>query len=229
MCRLAYIKRPFRGMAEWLKSLEASCGGDGNGIAVGDRAVKGVKISVDETVQALHDLQPKRRRGKRKQRPALWHTRRTSSGGSSDDLCHPFPCDDGWLCHNGHWQWAHEAAIKINGFGAMSDTRLFSMVIDRDGFEKATTEHTPPGVWMHMRYDGKLAIWYGSGDLVYCPRLEAWGSEPAEVGGEWYSVEKGWYGYGMRPKKLKARSIEQYVYSDDNTMIEGDVFAKWWR
>jgi len=195
MCRLAYIKRPFDGMAAWLASLESSMGGNGNGVAVADRCVKGVSISVKRTVHAMDDLQ----RGRR-HTPVLWHTRRTSSGNTHDDLCHPFPCDGGWLAHNGHWQWAHAEALKVNGFGPMSDTRLFSMVVDRDSFESAVARLAPPGVWLHMRHDGKLAVWLGSGDLWYCSKLGAWGSEPAKVG-SWFEVQSGWYGYGETPKR----------------------------
>jgi hypothetical protein len=240
MCRLAYIKRPFQGMTEWLRKLEQSAGGDGNGIAVGDRCIKGVKISVEETVQALHDMQPRKtkktKRGKKIVLPALWHTRRTSSGGDHDALCHPHPCDGGWLVHNGHWQWAHEEALKVDNFGPMSDTRLFATVVDRDGFEVAVKEHQPPGVWLHMQYDGKLAVWLGSGDLWYCPALGAWGSEPAAVGGRWTRLARGWRGYGDKPKKRDeafSPMVTRYVYHDDHESDNGgssfsDHFS-WWR
>ncbi|MDE2104739.1 MAG: hypothetical protein KGL39_46310, partial [Patescibacteria group bacterium] len=145
MCRLAYIRRPFDGMQEWLEQLERSCGGDGNGVAVGNGLVKGVSLTVQQTVIEI-ERHAKRNHG---WAHSLWHTRKTSSGGDCDQLCHPFACDNGWLAHNGHW---HQMAMEAKKFrGNWSDTRMFSLLVDRTGFADAITKYEPPGVWLHMR------------------------------------------------------------------------------
>ncbi len=203
MCRLAYIPKAFKGMAEWLAQLEQSAGGDGVGVAVGRRHCKGVRMTVQDAAAAAGELQM---RG-RKRLPVLFHTRRTSSGGDSDELCHPFACAEGWLAHNGHWHAGHVEAQKVKGRGPMSDSRFFSMVVDDLGFEAAVEELRPPGVWLHMHRDGDLAVWKNGGSLFYCPSLGVWGSEPPDVGlgikleGGWHRVDDGLHGYGETPEE----------------------------
>lgn len=207
MCRLAYFKRPFAGLRNWLEQLEASCGGDGNGVAVGGGLVKGVHLTVAQTVAEIE----RHARANRGWAPALWHTRRTSVGGNKDVLCHPFACDDGWLVHNGHW---HEMAQEARRFGdGWSDTRMFSVLVERDGFADAVAEHEPPGVWLHMRRDGKLAVWKGSGSLWHAADVGAWGSEPCAGYGDWAEVARGWCGYGCKPETV-ARGDWYEVFCD---------------
>jgi hypothetical protein len=222
MCRLAYITRPFDGLTDWLRQLEKSCGGDGNGAAVGKAHVKGVKLSVEHTVGFWHDMRKAHQSKKLAMPPMLWHTRRTSSGGDCDELCHPFECDGGWLVHNGHWQMAHERANRLTMKQPMSDTRFFSMVVDELGFEKAVEEFTPPGVWLHMLRNGQLSVFKGSGQLVYSPDLDAWGSEPASVG-EWFTVDSGLlYGYGEKPERSEASVAKLHEVWWDKSQ-SGDV------
>lgn len=199
MCRLAYIPHVFDGVDEWLSKLEQSAGGDGMGIAVGRKSLKAVQMTVEEAVAAMHNLQPQRR-GKHDPLPSLWHTRRTSSGGDSDELCHPFRCDGGWLVHNGHWHAMHLQAQQRGQL--MSDSRLFSGVVHDMGFEAAVKEMTPPGVWLHMKRGGELAAWKSGGSLVYCPKLGAYGSEPAD-GFKWHDVADGFTNYGEAPKRKR--------------------------
>lgn len=212
MCRLAYIPEPFHGLEAWLNQLVASAGGDGCGVAVGKRVLKGVKVSVAQTVAAMHNLQPGRK-GDRKPLPSLWHTRRTSSGGDSDVLCHPFACDGGWLAHNGHWHAMHLEAQKR--VGPMSDSRLFAAVVHDRGFEAAVTELTPPGVWLHMRKSGRLAVWKSGGSLYYCPDLGAYGSEPSK-GFTWYSVADGFTDYGDDPVRVREPRVLPNWYWRNN-------------
>ncbi len=205
MCRLAFVTRPFDGLTAWLRQLERSAGGHGNGAAVGGRHCKGTRLSVHHTVGFWHDL---RRTAKAKHKvrpPMLWHTRRTSSGATLDELCHPFPCAGGWLAHNGHWPLAHERGLAMQAeHGPMSDTRFFSMVVGEMGFERAVDRFTPPGVWLHMLRCGRLAVYKGSGSLCWSPDLDAWGSEPADVG-EWWQLDSGLlWGYGEKPEKTEA-------------------------
>ena len=189
MCRVAYVKRPFADMERWFHQLECSAGGDGNGVAVGPHHDKGVDLSVEQTVGFVEHYAARRREQKKAPLPALWHTRRTSSGDSCDDLCHPFPCDGGWLVHNGHWGWAHQEAAKVQA-RPMSDTRLFSLIVDNNGFESAVKKFEPPGVWLHMTRDGSLRVWKRRGDLCYSLGVGALGSEPAAVG-KWQDVADG--------------------------------------
>ena len=174
MCRLVYIPRPFDGLHDWLLDLEASCGGHGTGVAVGDRVIKGREVSAAYSYHEIVDNHNTAVRNHRKRLPYLWHTRYTSSGGHHDSLCHPFKCAGGWLVHNGHWS-ALDAKAKAYD-GPMSDTRLFSLMVNgsKDGFVGLTRDLNPPGVWLHMLHDGRLAIHKGSGSLVYCPELGAY-------------------------------------------------------
>lgn len=197
MCRLAYIPKPFDGMKDWLEQMERSAGGHGGGVAAGKWLLKGIQVDARTTAREMLLVHLAAKKGKRKLPPLLWHTRLTSSGGHHNDLCHPFACDDGHLVHNGHWQAMHEQARKVQGT-PMSDTRLFSFVVDKNGFINAVLDNDPPGVWMHMDHDGQLAVWKRGGSLVYCPDMGVWGSEPANVG-KWYNVSDGVYDYGEEP------------------------------
>ncbi len=220
MCRLAFIERPFKGLETWLKQLERSAGGNGNGVAVGRQVLKGIKLSVVATVAAMHNLQPPRR-GRKRPLPALWHTRRTSSGNSVDQLCHPHRCAGGWLAHNGHWSIAHTEAMKLTGRGPMSDTRFFSLLVQHRGFLKAAREFRPPGVWLHMRDNGSLAAWKSGGSLWHCPELGAWGSEPATMGA-WHRVADGEYGYGDAPAREPNECVDDLWDWEEACLAEFD-------
>ena len=193
MCRLAFITKRFKGFHEWLAMLEASQGGHGNGVAVGRESLKGVDVTVDATVDFIRSCN----------RNVLWHTRRISSGHKCDELCHPFPCDGGWLVHNGHWSEGDDIADTIRILkpddGAMSDTKLFALLVDKLGFERAVKRYEPSGVWLHMTHKGKLRVWKNWGSLHYSPDLNAYGSEPAEHG-YWFEVADGFYRPGEVPK-----------------------------
>ena len=195
MCRLAYIPKLFKSLPQWLRQLEESFGGDGNGIAMGGELFKGLGMTVEACVNLMR-FGPL---------PALWHTRKVSSGHKNDRLCHPFPCDGGWLAHNGHWQAGHIAAMThrdINGGPVLSDTAFFALLVDRMGFETACDKYNPTGVWLFMEESGLLSVHKNGGSLHFCRKLGAWGSEPARQG-KWIEVPDGWYGPGERPKPPK--------------------------
>ncbi len=204
MCRLAYIPRPFARVGQWLKAMERSNGGHGCGVAMSDYSTKGTGTSAADTADIIRQAFDATRRAHKRHVPVLWHTRFTSSGGHHDELCHPFKCDGGWLAHNGHWGLFHDKAAKLRKSSPglpMSDTRLFSLMVDRSGFEKAVLKWEPPGVWLHMNYDGDLAVWKGSGSLVYCPEFGAFGSE-AHTTGTWRDVALGLTERGCFPKTV---------------------------
>lgn len=194
MCRLAFVTRRFKTLPQWLEQLERSNGGHGNGVVTADGEVyKGVDLRVEDTLCVL--------RGTRA--PALWHSRRVSSGPKCDELCHPFDCAGGWLVHNGHWSWGDFAAEifqDLLGGGHVSDTRLFSKLVDKMGFAKATAKYKPSGVWLWMNGKGKLSAYKNGGSLYYSANLQCWGSEPAPQG-HWFQVKDGLYPAGVLPKE----------------------------
>lgn len=190
MCRLAYVSKPFKGMRRWLADLEKSAGGDGTGFVSGGKVTKSVAMSAKQSFELIEKW------------PCLWHTRRVSSGPKVDELCHPFPCDDGWLVHNGHWHSGHVAAKGLEDIldmAPLSDSAYFAILVDKLGFADACKRYGPNGVWLHMdRHSKSLAVWKNGGSLWYSPKLGAWGSEPAGDG--WHKVEDGWYNYGEEPE-----------------------------
>ena len=199
MCRLAYIRERPAQLSGWLAQMEKSAGGDGNGVVLAKRAActKGVKVALSETVDIIQNSAA----------PALWHTRRVSSGIKSDDLCHPFQVAGGWMVHNGHW-WDGDRASSIlrdaTGLGPVSDTRLFSMVADRRGFRIACLDYRPQGVWLWMNPKGKLSVWKNGGSLWYNPELKTFGSE-TDGKGYWYEVADGWHSPKIEPRKMSAK------------------------
>jgi len=198
MCRLAYISKAFIGMQAWLNLMERSNGGDGSGVAIGDRVLKGYRMPATATGYEVTKRHTDARCRKKKIQPALWHTRLASSGDLCDDLCHPFPCADGWLVHNGHWHKMHEEARKAaTSHRPMSDTSLFSEIVDGVGFSTAVLEMQPPGVWLHMLHDGRLSVWKRGGSLHFNPATGSWGSEAWCE--RWYEVKDGFYDYGDEP------------------------------
>lgn len=193
MCRLAYIPRPFDGMADWLAEMERSNGGHGTGLAIGLRLVKAVKHDAEWAAAEIERNHRAAKKAHRRSAPALWHTRYTSSGSTVDVLCHPFACGGGFLAHNGHWHYMHTFAAKYKDY---SDTRMFSTVVDKLGFAKAVHGYSPPGVWLHMLEDGRLAVWKQGGSLWYNPYLCVLGSQPPIFGDDnWFKVEDGFYPY----------------------------------
>lgn len=195
MCRLAYIPKPFPGMADWLAEMEKSKGGDGTGLAIGSRLVKAVKHDAKWAAFEISRHAWAAKKAHCKMTPALWHTRWTSSGQTTDVLCHPFACGGGFLAHNGHWAYMHEHASRYTNY---SDTRMFAeTVVERIGFEKGVKAYNPPGVWLHMLSgDGRLAVWKLGGSLWYNPQLGVLGSQPPIFGDDrWHRVDDGWYSY----------------------------------
>jgi hypothetical protein len=195
MCRLAFITERFP-VKDWLQQLEKSMGGDGNGIAIGKTLIKGVKVTIDKISDIIMNSKE----------PALFHTRRVSSGIKNDHLCHPFPCRKGFLAHNGHWTDGHNAACVLDDLRFLkefaSDSQVFSFVVDKIGFERAVTKYKPDGVWFFLNKKGKLFVYKNYGVVYYSPEYDAWGSEKSDEG-HWYAVEDGYYTPGDTPKEAQ--------------------------
>jgi hypothetical protein len=197
MCRLAFITRRFAGIPDWLEQMEKSFGGDGNGIATLANGIrKGVNLSVKGTVDILEQ-----ERG-----PALWHSRKVSSGMKCDELCHPFPTAGGFLVHNGHWSEGARMAEVLDTIyeGDYSDTWLMARLIRVLGFRKAVNRYKPSGVWLYMSKKGNLGIYKNGGNLWHSGKLRAFGSEaPAntEKWHHWHRVADGLYMPGDRIQK----------------------------
>jgi len=191
MCRLLYLPskvRPKRVvLIEWLESLIASQGGDGNGLAtLRGGVVKGLSLDAEQCADLILAS-----RG-----AALWHTRAVSSGIKSDDLCHPFDTGHGWLAHNGHW---HQGAFAAKLFqGSWSDTAIAAYWIELYGWDSFCRE-CRVGVWLHLTPRG-LQVLYCSGSLYVESRTGALCSEPTRLWGDWQPVRPGAYQAGERPK-----------------------------
>lgn len=86
------------GLAEFLKYLEKSCGGHGNGVALlyqkskKIEIKKGVNFRVEEAAELLK---------RKKYDWCIFHTRLASAGGISDKNCHPFKKGEDVIAMNG--------------------------------------------------------------------------------------------------------------------------------
>jgi hypothetical protein len=185
-------------LPQWFAQLEKSCGGDGNGVAVGDDMCKGLRLQTKACARIV--LQSVR--------PALFHTRYSSVGGRRNSLCHPFDCCGGWLIHNGHWEAGAMEANRQWALGGpmKSDTQVMSEYVDKHGFAKTLRKILPPGVWLWMnRKTDELWVYKFGGSLWICEKLGALGSEPAPEG-KWLQVQNGLYTlHDFQSKKEKRR------------------------
>ena len=107
MCRIAVIPNP-RGqpeLAEMLEALQASNGGDGNGVALIPemRVIKGVELSTANIAKIVADRSD----------PVIFHTRRASVGAVCNHLCQPFKAGDIVLAHNGTSTGWREIALAL--------------------------------------------------------------------------------------------------------------------
>ena len=107
MCRIAVIPNP-RGqpeLAEMLEALQASNGGDGNGVALIPemRVIKGVELSTAKIAKIVADRSD----------PAIFHTRLASVGAVCNHLCQPFRAGGIVLAHNGTSIGWREIALAL--------------------------------------------------------------------------------------------------------------------
>lgn len=209
MCRLAYFGRHFDALPAWLLQLEKSFGGDGTGFATQGVMFKAVDMTAEQSYDKIKTVKA----------PVLWHTRKCSSGRKVDELCHPFPCDGGFLVHNGHWYEGDMAARAMSDIGEitdeLSDTAFFARLVDSLGFASAVIKYKPSGVWLHMNHRGRLALYKNGGSLHYCPKLQAWGSEPAPQG-KWWEISNGYLDYGRKPRiKVKEKKEKPFASFQD--------------
>jgi hypothetical protein len=195
MCRLARITSSWPGLLDYLRQLQRSCGGDGNGLAYQHLFLKGLKLSNKRIAELIQE--------KPEGAPALYHTRMASVGDRCSNLCHPFHCHKGWLVHNGTWcEGAKHARLLTKQTGQQfSDTAVMAMLIETTSFACAMKKYDPWGVWLWQSYDGELFVHKHWGSLCYSPSLDAWGSE-APIGPDgldWYDVKDGDYLPGETP------------------------------
>ncbi len=217
MCRLARITRWWPGLEDWLRQLQRSYGGDGNGVASGGKCLKGLNVTNRKIAKRI----------KRSRLPSLYHTRWCSSGWRCSFLCHPFRCGGGWLAHNGTWyegaktaeQWSKESGQP------WSDTLVMAAVMDRLGFAEAMERRNPSGVWLWQNYKGELHVHKRFGQLWHSPALDAWGSEPpAGEPGDWYEVADGDYGPGDVPAEAPPRPLVVWTPAAEYATPAGH----WW-
>jgi hypothetical protein len=163
-----------------MKSLSESDGGHGLGFATSKSATKGLTITEEFCAAALIN---------RSDCNVVWHTRRRSAGGVSDDLCHPFSTGLGHLVHNGTWKAGVVAAKLMKG--DWSDTSAAALYINLYGWKEFTASR-PEGVWLHLTKKG-VAVHYQSGSLWVETETGALASAPCPDWGEWGKAELGTY------------------------------------
>lgn len=144
MCRLLYFpansemirKIGKENLTAFLKQLEKSAGGDGNGIGFftskGEAKIfKGVNFKVEDAAEIIYNVITKEKTSS----GVIFHTRRASVGNVSDELCHPFQGKGFLLAHNGHWAKYEDYALilMLTGYPILadySDTYILAVVCD---------------------------------------------------------------------------------------------------
>jgi hypothetical protein len=217
MCRLLYlpakVRPPEAKLIAWLAALQRSFGGHGNGMAtVRAGAEKGLAVTPEHSAAWLL---------RHAKSAAVWHTRRTSCGETTDVLCHPFRAGNGWLVHNGHWGQGAFTAKLLKG--AWSDTKVAALFISNYGWE-AFCDECYAGVWIHLGPKGRSVL-HRSGDL-WVSKSGALASEPCDGWGSWREAERGDYGPGERVAVKPQPKLEQ---SSVGTVPTYDFSAKQWK
>ena len=222
MCRLAYLpgnsKVNYAAMGCLFKSLEASCGGDGNGyVAVSPEGQvlsnKGIKLSVAQIVKQTYKLM-------RSGWSIYFHTRKVSVGWLEDDQCHPFEIRGkafkGWLCHNGTWS---EGSVMAKYFECGSDTAALARLIGQFGLKKLKEMKLFPSAGVFLLYGSSPRdmpmhrVLHIFGDLEYCPKTGVWASNFDQSWEHWndtYNVEYGRHMLNKQPPKKIFKSVSTY-------------------
>lgn len=186
MCRLAFIpaKAPIsrKNLESFLKQLEKSFGGDGNGYAAisPDGTVlikKSLKLSCEIMAKEIHAL-------KNQGWSIYFHTRKVSVGWHSDAQCHPFKIEGqewhGTLCHNGTWM---DGSVLAKYLNTGSDTATMAYLIGELGLETMDQRKLMPKSGVFLLYGGKPGetpthnVLHLGGSLEYCPKTGVWASE----------------------------------------------------
>lgn len=159
MCRIFMASGDFirsvskKWLSDTFSGLENSMGGDGNGVYIQlkNRAVykKGVSFSTGDAVSFVMKYQ-------RNAQTVMFHTRMTSSGSTTDEMCHPFIGDNYALIHNGHVSWAHHNTLGL------SDTGMVHRFLDY-GVIKPYSLTEMPNYWAGIGPHGPFVATYKPG------------------------------------------------------------------
>lgn len=179
MCRIAYIPRPGlveeQDLIDLFSFLEKKQGGEGNGLALvwPDNTIEAAK-GLDEKPEDLAML------ANYAAGPALFHTRRATSGAVCNELCQPFVIDDVAVVHNGMWKDWDSVALelilqgKMDGNAPINDSLTAAVLASKFGRYALETIYMgvfvimkPEGAWLHLR----------GGSFEYCPDLGIYASE----------------------------------------------------
>lgn len=165
MCRMAYFPNKTIAalkastIAEVLKYLERTHGGDGNGFGGFIRGEpffkKGVDLDMKDIAQFI--------KATTWDHGVIAHTRKASMGSVCDENCHPFLYDNVLLAHNGHWATGAKNIIKmmatlgqdVTGVSGerlidMTDSEVIAYLVSKNG---ETITELAQGVIMTMTAD----------------------------------------------------------------------------
>ena len=169
MCRIAIIFDGGKNKPQikvWWKSLETTGGGQGNGFAFAEadhvEIIKSLLLTTDDIVDMLPD-----------EKTILFHTRKVSTGGMTDELCHPFRINNELaLVHNGTWkEYLMVRTILLNRnytcsqLLQSSDTQIVAYLIKEYGID--ILDMVNEGVWVTLGKDGDVILYYYSGQFEF--------------------------------------------------------------
>lgn len=222
MCRLAFFPSGTRlkleKLTNFLKALEKSFGGDGNGFAAisptgGLTINKAVGLECDDMAKEMFDLL-------NLDWSVYFHTRKTSIGFTTDEQCHPFrikgPAWQGSLCHNGTWR---DGEILAKYWGVGSDTAAFAQLIGDIGLEEIEKRKLMPSSGVFLLYGAppgqkpQHSVLKIGGSLEYCPETKIWASEFPKDWDYWkdtYSVKTGTMSLLKKPERGYATTTYNY-------------------
>lgn len=214
MCRLAFFPSGTRldksVLTDFLKGLEKSFGGDGNGFAAISPSQtltlrKAVGLDCEDISNEIYDLM-------NLDWAVYFHTRKTSIGYTTDEQCHPFaikgPHWIGTLCHNGTWSKGETLARY---FDVGSDTAAFAKLIGELGLKEIERRKLMPESGVFLLYGAapgekpQHSVLKIAGSLEYCPETKIWASEFPRTWEHWaktYTVKTGSHSLLSVPEKL---------------------------
>lgn len=162
MCRVSYIPKEFvercskEFIIKFLKFLEASNGGDGNGFYYIESGR--LEKSVKKPLETLYDNPCKE--------GFLFHTRRRSHGPVNKFLCHPFETKKYITLHNGIWQDYQIFRDLYEIKQKISDTYVMALTLEQFGIKKFFKTFSHLGVVMiYEKSSRKVYCAYTSGDF----------------------------------------------------------------
>ncbi len=177
MCRLYFAPKAKNEerLATQFDLLEASMGGQGNGIALlgGEQPelIKGVQVTTGTLAKKAVEHAG----------PFMFHTRIASIGGVVDSLCQPFKIGlkkPAVVAHNGHWGWWEKGLELLLMRGKMqfvplhlSDSLIGAMLAKHYG-PGALRSYVKSGVWLYAQGEGaKLQVMAVVNDGSFCVNM----------------------------------------------------------